>query len=89
MRKADEFDSGRLAQAMGELGERSQRVVQAFLEGQSRGDGFSVPDPRVVAGAFTKLTQAMLADPGRLIEAQARWWQQMGELWQTQMRKAL
>ncbi|HET6470162.1 MAG TPA: class I poly(R)-hydroxyalkanoic acid synthase, partial [Geminicoccaceae bacterium] len=47
------------------------------------------PDPRVVAGAFTKLTQAMLADPGRLIEAQARWWQQMGELWQTQMRKAL
>ena len=89
MRKADEFDSGRLAQGMGELGERSQRVVQAFLEGQSRGDGFSVPDPRVVAGAFTKLTQAMLADPGRLIEAQARWWQQMGELWQTQMRKAL
>jgi polyhydroxyalkanoate synthase len=82
-------DAGEFARSLVDLGERTQRVVQRFLEQQARGDGFQVPDPRVVAGAFARLTQAMLAEPEKLIAAQARWWQQMGELWQLQQRRAV
>ena len=73
---------------MAELGERSQRVVQQFLEQQAQGGGFQVPDPGIIGNAFARLTQAMLADPQKLLEAQTRWWQQMGELWQAQLRKS-
>jgi polyhydroxyalkanoate synthase len=81
-------DPGELARELTELGEQSQRVVQRFLERQAQSDGFQIPDPRVIAGAFGRLTQAMLADPGRLVEAQAQWWQQMGELWKAQLLRA-
>ena len=77
-----------VAAQVAELVERSQRVVQRFLERQAAGDTFQVPDPRIVGGAFHRLAEAMWADPGRLFEAQARWWQQMGSLWESQLRKA-
>jgi polyhydroxyalkanoate synthase len=81
-------DMAELSRQLTELSERSQRVVQRFLERQAQDDGFQVPDPRIVAGAFQRLSQAMMAEPQKLAEAQARWWQRMGELWQVQMRKA-
>ena len=81
-------DLAEMTRTLTELGERSQRIIQRFLEQQAKSDGFQVPDPRIVAGAFQRLGQAMLADPQKLVQAQARWWQQMGELWQAQLRKA-
>ncbi len=81
-------DLAEMTRTLAELGERTQRIVQRFLEQQARSDGFQVPDPRIVADAFQRLGQAMLADPQKLVQAQARWWQQMGELWQVQFRKA-
>jgi polyhydroxyalkanoate synthase len=89
MDRAEEVDPQRLAEALGDLGERSRRVVEAFMASQSEGGGFSVPDPGVVAGAFAQLGQAMLAEPRKIMEAQARLWQQMGELWQAQLRRAM
>ena len=80
-------DAGELARSITDLAERSQRVVQRFLERQASEDGFQVPDPRVVAGAFGRMAQAMLADPQKLAPAQLRWWQQMGEVWQAQLRR--
>ncbi len=80
-------DAGELARSITDLAERSQRVVQRFLERQASEDGFQVPDPRVVAGAFGRMAQAMLADPQKLAQAQLRWWQQMGEVWQAQLRR--
>jgi polyhydroxyalkanoate synthase len=81
-------EAAEIARALTELAEKSQRVAQRFLEHQANGDGFQVPDPKVVTDAFVKLSQAMLADPGRLVQAQAQFWQQMGELWQHGLRKA-
>jgi polyhydroxyalkanoate synthase len=71
-----------------ELAEKSQRVVQKFMEQQAQSDGFQIPDPGVVGEAFLKLSQAMLADPGRLMQAQMQLWQQMGELWQRQVLRS-
>jgi polyhydroxyalkanoate synthase len=88
MSAEQELDPGELARELTELGEQSQRVVQRFLERQVQSDGFQIPDPRVIAGAFGRLAQAMLADPGKLVEAQAQWWQQMGELWKAQLLRA-
>jgi polyhydroxyalkanoate synthase len=77
-----------LAKALTALAEKSQRVVQQFMANQAKSDGFQIPDPRVVTDAFVKLSEAMLADPGKLVQAQMQLWQQMGELWQHELRKA-
>ena len=63
-------DGAELARALTELARKSQRVMQRFLERQAQGDTFQIPDPVVVGDAFVKLSQAMLADPGRLVQAQ-------------------
>lgn len=68
------------AHAFADLAQKSQRVAQRFLERHAQGDSFQIPDPVVVADAFAKLSQAMLADPVRLMQAQMQLWQQMGEL---------
>ena len=81
-------DGAELARALTELAQKSQRVMQRFLERQAQGDTFQIPDPVVVGDAFVKLSQAMLADPGRLVQAQMQLWQQMGELWQHQIQRA-
>ena len=77
-----------LAKTLTELAERSQRVAQDFFERQAKQDKVTIPDPGVVGDAFAKLSQALLADPGRLMQAQLQWWQQMGELWQHGLRRA-
>lgn len=83
-----EGDGVELARALAELAQKSQRVAQHFLERQAQGDTFQIPDPGVVGDAFAKLSQAMLADPTRLMQAQMRLWEQMGELWQRQVLRA-
>ena len=88
MRAADGGEAAELARTLTELAEKSQRVAQRFFENQAKGDGFQIPDPGVVADAFAKLSQALLADPARLVRAQIQLWQQMGELWQHELRKA-
>ena len=79
--------SAETARMMAELAEKSQRVVQTFLQHQASSDGFQIPDPKVVNDAFAKLSQAMMADPAKLMQAQTRLWQQMGELWQRHLRR--
>ena len=89
MQKTDGgVQAAELAKAFTGLAEKSQRVVQQFVANQAKSDGFQIPDPRVVTDAFVKLSEAMLADPGKLVRAQMQWWHQMGELWQHELRKA-
>ena len=81
-------DPVEVAKTLTELAEKSQRVAQDFLERQVRQDEITIPDSGVVGDAFVKLSQALLADPARLMQAQLQWWQQMGELWQHGLRRA-
>jgi polyhydroxyalkanoate synthase len=66
---------------MAELAERSQRLVQDFMTRQADGTGFI--DPLNVAGAFFEMTQRLMSDPARLVQAQLSLWQDYMRLWQS------
>jgi polyhydroxyalkanoate synthase len=66
---------------MAEIAERSQRLVLDFLARQS-GGGLGMADPLNIGSAFLEMTGRMMADPGKLFEAQASLWQDYLRLWQ-------
>ena len=82
-------DVARLAENFPRIAEQSQRLLQDYLQRNATGDYFSVPDPRVVAKPFLEMTQKMMADPGKLIQAQMAFWQEYMRLWQTASRRML
>ena len=63
-----------LSQRIAKLTERAQRVFAEYLRTQSEDDGYEVTDPKVVAAAFQKLGERILADPVRLVDAQLDLW---------------
>ena len=75
-------DSEQLPKLMVELTERSQRVVQAFLDRQKDSDGFQIPDPVIIGKAFMELSNKMMADPAKIIQAQSELWQSYAKLWE-------
>jgi polyhydroxyalkanoate synthase len=73
---------------MAEIAERSQRLVAEFLarqasRGEARADGGAgMADPAAIGAAFFELTQRMMADPQKLIQAQVALWNDYLTLWQ-------
>ena len=81
-------DPERLRAAMTRVTERSRRIVQAFAERQAGGaGGFDPLEPAVVSKAYRALWQQMLADPGRLVQAQLSLWQDYAKLWESTARR--
>ena len=81
-------DPERLRAAMTRVTERSRRIVQAFAERQASGaGGFDPLEPAVVSKAYRALWQQMLADPGRLVQAQLSLWQDYAKLWESTARR--
>ena len=80
-----------VSETMGRIAERSQRIVQEFLERQAAGeDGeYHVMDPGVVGRAFGELYTQMMKDPGRVVDAQMRFWQQYAQLWGNATRRMM
>ena len=76
-------DPQQLAEQWQEISERSQRLVQDFMERQSQGNvpGVSV-DPSGLAKSFGELAMQMAREPQRLVEQQMRFMQSYMELWQ-------
>lgn len=76
----------KVAQAVADISEQSQRLVLEFLNRQSAdGDPLatpSTPDPLNVGPAFADLTAKLIADPGRLMQTQIDLWQNYMALWQ-------
>src|SRR5918996_491713 len=61
--------------------EQARRIVEAFWQRQAK-DGFSIVDPLAISHAFLELTHRLMAEPGKLIEAQAQLWRANLDLWQ-------
>ena len=81
-------DPERLHAAMSRVAERSRRIVQAFAERQASGaGGFNPLEPAVVSRAYRALWRQMLADPGRLVQAQLSLWQDYAKLWESTARR--
>ena len=79
-----------LAERLTEFGERSQHVVQEFWRNRAAAAGeagYAVPDPNIVGRTFVELSTKLLADPGRLVEAQLRLWREQAELWQNTLAR--
>ncbi|HLJ64948.1 MAG TPA: class I poly(R)-hydroxyalkanoic acid synthase, partial [Stellaceae bacterium] len=69
------------SQNMAKIAERSQKLLLDFLARQ-KSDGIAMTPPLDIAGAFLDMTQRLMSDPGRLIEAQMSLWQDYLRLWQ-------
>ena len=83
-------DPGAAGEQLAALAERSQRLVQAFWQRQAEAEGgesFSITDPSAIGRAFLHLGTQLLADPGRLAEAQAQLWRDSVALWQQMVRR--
>ncbi len=80
-----------IAKQIGAFTELSQRAIQAFWERQieeQSENGFSLIDPPAVTKAFLDFSAKVMADPGKLVEAQLAFWQAQADLWQRMMHRA-
>ena len=81
-------DPAELAELWANIGEKSQEIVKSFLARQDTLNTGPI-DPLNVGNAFFELTQQMLNNPSKMVEAQISLWQDYMELWQATTRKAL
>ena len=80
-------DAQKLAENFGAIAERSQKLVQSFLEKDM--DTYSVNDPGVIAKSFMDMTQALMADPGKLMKHQMAFWQDYMTMWQASAQRMM
>ncbi len=73
---------------MAEIAQLSERLVRDFLANQPPG-GAGMSDPFNIGGAFLEMTQRLMSDPGRLVEAQLSLWQDYLKLWQNTTQRFL
>ncbi len=71
------------AKSMAEIAEKSQRLVSEFLARQAEGAGVGMADPLNIGAAFLEMTQRLMSDPGRMVEAHLSLWQDYMRLWQS------
>ncbi len=70
-----------LAKNWQRIAERSQSVMQAFLDRNAQGPA-QLGDPTNMFGAFMAMTSQMMSDPAKLMQDQMNLWQSHMKLWQ-------
>ena len=94
-----------MADRLAEIAQQSQRLVADFLSrqgtaangepggpvgaDQGSGHGIGLANPAAIGAAFLEMTQRMMADPARLVEAQAALWNDYAKLWQQTAQRML
>ncbi len=80
-------DPAVLGRSMADVAERSQRLVNEWLSRQSH----DAPafDPLNVGSAFTEMTNQLMKDPAKLMQAQIGFWQDYMTLWQNTTRRMI
>ncbi|BBK42737.1 class I poly(R)-hydroxyalkanoic acid synthase [Allostella vacuolata] len=83
-------DPAEMSRALASIAERSQKLVAEFLARQTTTrDGVGMADPLNVGHAFMEMTARLMADPGRLVQAQMQLWTDYLQLWQRATQKWL
>jgi polyhydroxyalkanoate synthase len=82
-------DPVELTQQLTRLAERGQKLVTEFLERQSDSKDGVALDSLNIGGAFFEMTARMMADPGRLMQAQMQLWQDYAALMTSATRRFL
>src|SRR5215510_4680824 len=81
-------DPAQWSRNMAQIAELSEKLVREFLSRQQTG-GFGMADPLNIGGAFLEMTQRLMSDPGRLVQAQLSLWQDYLRLWQSTTQRFL
>ena len=81
--------NGDFTSAMADIAERSQALVQDFLTRQAEGGGMGHADPLNVGEAFFTMTQHLMQDPHKIVQAQFELWQDYMTLWQNTTRRLM
>jgi polyhydroxyalkanoate synthase subunit PhaC len=80
-------DPAELGRSMGDIAERSQRIVGEWLKRQANEE--HAPDPLNIGSAFMEMTAKLMANPARLMAAQLGFWQDYMTLWQNTARRMM
>ncbi len=80
-------DPSLVTRTMADVAERGQRIVADFLKRQAGGS--ADPDPLGIGAAFMEMTQRLMANPVRLMQAQIGFWQDYLTLWQNTARRIM
>jgi polyhydroxyalkanoate synthase len=84
------LDPVELSRSMAQIAERSQRLVNEFLQRQQPQEGgIGMGDPLNIGAAFFEMTTRMMADPSRLVQAQLSLWNDYMTLWQRTAQRFL
>jgi polyhydroxyalkanoate synthase len=81
--------NGEFTQAMADIAQRSQALVQDFLARQAEGGGLGHADPLNIGEAFFAMTQHLMQDPHKIVQAQFELWQDYMTLWQNTTRRLM
>lgn len=81
------IDPERNAQLFKDFTERSQRIMNAFVERQKMGDTYSVVDPVQIGTMFMEAATKMMSDPAKFAAAQTELMQGYADLWQATTRR--
>lgn len=81
-------DLNELSQNLVKIAGQSQKLVSDFLANQDM-DQSQDADPLNIGGAFLEMTQQMMADPGKVMQAQVDLWQNYMQLWQATAQKMM
>jgi len=75
-------DPVELSRTMANIAEKSQKLVSDFLENQQKQAPDKNLDPLNIGSAFMEMTARLMADPGKLVQAQMSLWHDYMRLWQ-------
>ncbi len=81
-------DPKEVGRSMADIAERSQRLVTEWLKRQRREEKRQ-PDPLNIGSAFLEMTARMMANPGRVMQAQLGFWQDYLTLWQNTAKRMM
>ena len=81
-------DPAEMGQSMASIAERSQRLVTDWLKRQAV-DAPAKPDPMNIGSAFLEMTTQLMANPGKMMQAQLGFWQDYMSLWQSTTRRMM
>ncbi len=70
-----------MAEIMANIAQRSQRLVSNFIARNASGEGIDMSEGAHISAAFMDLTQKMMEDPARFVEAQISLWNDYMNLW--------
>jgi polyhydroxyalkanoate synthase len=80
-------DPAFVGRSMADIAERSQRLVAEWLKRQPSEE--HAADPLNIGRAFMEMTARLMANPGRLMQAQLGFWQDYVTLWQNTTRRIM